>query len=246
MRMPARNGAWKRSSRWPSRSASAACAETPRTGAGRRSPSPRGAPSPPLRGCGGRSRSPTRRAAPAPARRRRRRPASPAAIGPASRRRDLLDQPPAGAHLHQLADLGRAFRQGADLIGSSHDVREDTEAAVILDEHHPGKGWSSDRSMSVVKWRVIVEARARSRTRRPISMFRSSAASVTLADVTKTASSSTTTAFGVEDAVRVERARVVEDARAGCARPILLPEAVGEPPHQGLGGRSCRPSGAGR
>ena len=33
------------------------------------------------------------------------------------RRRDLLDQPPAGAHLDQLAYLGRPFRQGDDLIG---------------------------------------------------------------------------------------------------------------------------------
>ena len=43
------------------------------------------------------------------------------------RRRDLLDQPPAGAHLDQLADLGGPFRQSADLIGWSHGVRERTQ-----------------------------------------------------------------------------------------------------------------------
>ena len=77
-------------------------------------------------------------------------------------RRDLLDQPAARAHLDQLADFRRPFGQGADLIGSGHEVREGSgnghSAADILDEHHAGKGCSSDRSISVVKWRVIVAA----------------------------------------------------------------------------------------
>ena len=34
-----------------------------------------------------------------------------------------------------------------------------TAAADILDERHAGNGWSSDRLISVVKWRVMVAAK---------------------------------------------------------------------------------------
>ena len=60
------------------------------------------------------------------------------------RRRDLLDEPTAGADLHQLADLWRSFRERAKLIGLSHHVRVNrttATAAPILEEpagRHPG------------------------------------------------------------------------------------------------------------
>ena len=38
------------------------------------------------------------------------------------RRRDLLNQPPAGADMDQLADFWRSFRERAELIGLSHHV----------------------------------------------------------------------------------------------------------------------------
>ena len=68
-------------------------------------------------------------------------------------------------------------------------------------------------------------------------MLRSSAASVRLADVTTTASSSTTAlAWRTLAPPSGSRERgSVEDALSGRARPFLRPEAVGEPPHQMIG-----------
>jgi len=58
-----------------------------------------------------------------------------------------------------------------------------------------GNGLSIPRSIRPRKWLVTLAAKAASRMRRPISMFRSRAASVKFADVMNTASSSVTTAF---------------------------------------------------
>ena len=88
--------------------------------------------------------------------------------------------------------------------------------------------------MSPRKWPATFRARGRSRTRRPSSMFRSRAASVRLAEVTKTDSSSATTALAWRTpagAVRVQGTGVVVDGRAGGAGPLCAPEAVGEAAH---------------
>ena len=66
-------------------------------------------------------------------------------------------------------------------------------------------------------------------------MLRSKAASVRFAEVTKTASSSATTALAWRTpagAVQLERARVVEHARPRGSRPIGRPEAIRKPPHE--------------
>ena len=92
--------------------------------------------------------------------------------------------------------------------------------------------------MSPWKRPVTLRARGRSRTSRPSSMFRSRAASVRLAEVTKTDSSSATTALAWRTpagAVRVQGTGVVVDGRAGGAGPLCAPEAVGEAAHQVVG-----------
>ena len=61
--------------------------------------------------------------------------------------------------------------------------------------HDAGRGLSNSWSMRARKWPITLRASARSRTTSPSSMFRSSAASVRLADVTYTDCSSVTTAF---------------------------------------------------
>jgi len=101
--------------------------------------------------------------------------------------------------------------------------------------HIIGKGCSIARSINPRKWLDTLAAKARSRTRSPTSILRSRAASVRLAEVTNTTSSSVTTplAWSTPPGPSCSSARrIVVHAWTDGPGPVGLPEPIRKPPHE--------------